>query len=649
MQLKSSKQSGHLNGKHLWISVINQLSDLIVCLSLKGQVLAINEAFENFFKLRAEKIVGKKFRETLTNLNIDFLMSNNLKDLSTQLPIHQLECVYKNHQGNNCSISWTLKNLPNIDGQDGLILIGKDITELRTLSLQIERLDNIIKYAPDWIYWKDRNSIHLGSNEQFAKAAGFKNREEMIGKSDFDCPWRENAPKYNQDDKEVIESGLPKLGIEDIVPLQHGKHAIVISNKVPLRDAQTGQVIGILGIATDITELKETQEELTHKKESAEAANIAKSNFLATMSHELRTPMNGIIGMSQSLVNDPALTVKQHEKIALISSAADSLLVLINDILDFSKLEAGKLKLEKSSFNFKEVATNVVNSLKNLAEDSGLELIFTTYDLPDFVIGDPHRVRQIIINLLSNAIKFTQKGHVKLTLKLKKMTQEAAHIEILTEDTGIGIAKENLETIFNKFTQVESKYNRRFGGTGLGLAITKDLVKAMHGTIGVQSSLGKGSLFCVDIPFPLAEKSSKPVSLKTKETVEPDMKFDLNLLIIEDNPLNRKVIQMLLESIGCHLEMAEDGKTGLDMYHQKKYDLILTDIGLPDIDGIQVIKTIRKEEKNQKHIPIIAVTAHALPEEINSFLQAGANAVVTKPVKLDELKQALKKLAPKNL
>ena len=764
MNLNPSKNSIFLQADSPFVTLMNCSQDLIICLSMTGHILAVNSALENFLRLDSANIIGKKFQHILANLHIDFLSTHTLKNLSSQLPLSELECLCKDQQNNRHLISWTIVNLPNIDGKkQGIMLIGKNITKLRDLSLQVERLDNIIKYAPDmiywkdinsihlgcndqfatavgykdraevigksdydfpwhqqaekynlddkeviksgqpklniedqilfkngkkatvitnkvplrdtytgqvvgvlgiatditeqvekldniikyapdWIYWKDKNSIHLGSNDQFAKAAGFANREEMIGKSDFDCPWKENAPKYNKDDKEVIDSGIPKLNVEDIVPLQNGKKAIVITNKVPLRDIHTGQVIGVLGIATDITELKNTQQELIQKKEIAEAANIAKSNFLATMSHELRTPMNAIIGMSQSLLDIKTLDPDQFEKIDVIAQAANSLLVLINDILDFAKLEAGKLKLEETRFNIRELAANMVKSMKGLAEESNIKLLFFCDEsLPEWIIGDPHRVRQIITNLLGNAIKFTKEGRITLSLKLKKLLPQKAHIEIGMEDTGVGISKENLETIFNKFTQVESAYNRRFGGAGLGLAITKDLVKAMKGTISVKSTLGKGSIFCVDIPFSLSEITKKISSIKKDQKTENLVQFDFNILLIEDNPLNRKVAQIMLENLGCHLDTAEDGKTGLNKYYQGHYDIILTDIGLPDVDGIQIIQIIRKHERHPTHTPIIAVTAHVLQEDIENCFKAGADVVLTKPINITELKTALTK------
>lgn len=634
-----------------FITLINHIKDLVVCLSLDGHILAANSALEDFLGFRRTELVGEPFQEILSNLNIDILTTVNFKDLKASLPIIDLEYSCKQYDGSNHDILWSL--LPITDTKksiNGIILLGRDITGLKKLAMQVERLDNIIKYAPDMIYWKDRNSIHLGCNDQFATAAGFKNRDDVIGKSDRDFPWYEQAEKYNRDDKKVIESGEPRLNIEDIMLFNSGKQATVITNKVPLRNYQTGQVIGVLGIATDITELKETQAELIRKKEVAESANQAKSNFLAAMSHELRTPMNVIIGMTHLLLDNTNLSSLQQEKINYILDASNSLLVLINDILDFAKLEAGKINLENETFNLKDLSENVINGMKHLVEEKKIKLLIDCDNsIPNLIIGDSNRIRQIIVNLLTNAIKFTNEGSIKLSLQTKKLNEKHVNLEMSVADTGIGISEKMLDDVFKKFTQVESKYNRRYGGAGLGLAITKDLVEAMGGKIGVKSTLGKGSLFWVKINFALPKEIAKtkvaePKNKRIKKVESSKLqKPELRLLLIEDHPLNRIVAKMMFEKLGCSLEMAEDGKTGMEMYKQRDYDMIITDIGLPDIDGIQVIKTIRKQEKKQEHIPIIALTAHVLEEDKNNCLEAGADDVLTKPISIEELKKVLKK------
>lgn len=648
MFFDASKKNSWLNATSPFMTLMTHIKDLVVCLSLDGYILAANVSLKNFLGLNEAEIVGKKYQKILHDLNLDILDTINFADLQSSLPIVDLEYNCKNHDSNNHDILWSL--LPMFDNNKvvmGLMLIGKDITELKKLSAQVERLDNIIKYAPDMIYWKDRNSIHLGSNDQFAAAAGYKNRDDVIGKSDRDFPWHDQALKYNLDDKEVIESGEPRLNIEDVMPFKSGKRAVVITNKVPLRDYQTGQVIGVLGIATDITELKETQEELIRKKEIAESANQAKSNFLAAMSHELRTPLNVIIGMTHIVLKD-GLADLQREKMDYILDAAKSLLVLINDILDFAKFEAGKISLQNENFSLKQLAESVISGMMNLVADKKIDLLLN-YDnsIPSVISGDSNRIRQILVNLLSNAIKFTNEGHVKLSLRAKQKNKKRINIEISVEDTGIGVSEKMLDDIFKRFTQVESRYNRRFGGAGLGLAITKDLVEAMGGKISVKSTPGKGSIFSVMISFVLpSEVANAKTKNKVIEAIDKNQKLDLRLLLIEDHPLNRKVAKLMIEDFGCQLDMAEDGSTGIEMFKKNSYDLIITDIGLPKMDGIQVIKCIRELETKEEHIPIIALTAHVLENDKDNFLQAGADDVLTKPMTPDELIRILKKWAP---
>jgi len=509
-------------------------------------------------------------------------------------------------------------------------------------------LDNIIALVPGNFFWKDKYSRYQGCNNQSAELVGLKSRQEIVGLSDEELSsklgWGNNRVTLFQGmDKEVMETGTPR-SVEESLTDNQGNNVIMLTTKVPLKN-EAGGIIGLLGISLDITARKHAEEALLKAKERAEQANLAKANFLAIMSHELRTPMNAILGMAQ-ILNARNLNAKQKEYISAITQAGKSLLALINDILDFSKFEAGKIKIHSEAFDLHKLIDDVVLTMQHVLKEHQVRLLLERdKDVPRWVLGDSLRVCQILINLVGNAIKFTKKGYIKIIANLKSKKNNKNSVEIMVEDTGIGIPVDKLDHIFERFTQIESQYNRRFGGAGLGLAISKQLVGAMHGSIGVRSELGKGSTFWFIIPFKLADKKAI-LQIQNKEAItESELvisKLNYQLLLIEDNPLNQKVAKIMLEDMGCKVDVVNNGYSGIAAYQKNYYDLIFTDIGLPDMDGLEVIRRIRAQEIN-KHIPIVAMTAHVLEEDRKNCLNAGADDVLTKPFMREDLYSILMK------
>lgn len=511
-------------------------------------------------------------------------------------------------------------------------------------------LENIIACMPGNVYWMDTNCIYLGCNDNAAKLAGLKSGKDLVGKSYKDFASMANwkigqAESFMKDDLEVMATGLPKYNIEELpLPGPDGNLIYYLTTRVPLKDTR-GKVIGVVGVSVDISDRKRIEQELKQEKERAEVANKAKSNFLATMSHELRTPLNAIMGMAQILYTKKLTTEQWQEYLDVILLSGKNLLALINDILDFSKLEAGKLEICPKVFDLYALVEEVKVSMLHQVEDKGIRFL-AEYDskTPHQVVGDALRIRQVIINLVSNAIKFTEKGVIKITVRSKRF-EEKTIFNIAIEDTGIGIPKDKIESIFERFTQVESTYNRRFGGVGLGLAICKQLVEAMGGDIHATSEYEKGSRFYFQIP--LALPVSEKIINKLPDIKEMDIsvlpKISANILIVEDNKLNQKIAKIMLEEIGCKVEIAANGIDAIELFKNNSYDLIFMDIGLPDMDGLQVIKKIRKLGKNKNHLPIIALTAHVLEEDRVNCLAAGANDILTKPIVQSELYSIVKK------
>ena len=390
------------------------------------------------------------------------------------------------------------------------------------------------------------------------------------------------------------------------------------------------EIIGFQGIIRDITERKRTNE-LVKAKELAEKSAVMKEKFLANMSHEIRTPMNAVIGMTNLLLDTP-ISKHQLKYVKGIQNASEHLLVLINDILDFSKIEAGKLSIEKIEFSLNTIVNNVIQTFKYKVKEKDLDFFVNKEDgLPDNLFGDPTRLIQILLNLLSNAIKFTDKGSV--TLNIKQFTEDAENATIAFEviDTGIGIPKEKIDTIFDSFSQVSSTTTRRFGGTGLGLSITKKLVEIQGGNISVKSTVGVGTTFFFILKFKRGnEKNRKKLHNLKDIAVQPLGK--LRILLAEDNPLNQVVAKDTIKKWGKHLtiDIANDGIEAIDMLRAEKYDLVLMDVQMPRMNGLNTTRHIRRVLKLTE-MPILAMTAYATTGEAEKTIMAGMNDYISKP------------------
>jgi len=779
-----------------------------------SRFLRINPAMARLFGLSdPAQAVGKSDADFFAGEHVRQAFEDEQEIIRTGRPLLDIEEKETWPDGTE---TWVLSSkLPLRDGAGHIIGtcgVSSNITARKraeeTLAQERHLLRTLIDNVPDYIYVKDTQSRFILNNQAHLALLKVTTQAELVGKTDRDIFPPEEAARYFADEQAVFRSGEPLINREESTVDPAGRVRWLLTTKVPLRDEQ-GKTTRLVGVSHDITtrveaeaRLLETNRELAAATARAnemalraESANGAKSEFLASMSHEIRTPMNGVMGML-GLLHDTELSDRQREFVQIARSSADSLLNIINDILDFSKIEAGKLTLEPIPFDLRTAVEEVGEILSSKAAEKKLDLIVRfAPDAPRYVIGDAGRIRQVLTNLVGNALKFTSAGYVLVSLQCERRTEQQAQLTFSVLDTGIGIAADKLEHIFEKFTQADASTTRRFGGTGLGLAISKQLTELMGGSITVTSQPGNGSTFSFTLPFNLPREPlpvapprtflegvrvlivddnevnrrvlheqvsswrmrdagsasgeealvklrearaagdpyhlvildyqmpgmdgvmlaraikadpklrstvlvmltslgkpegmaglreaeifacllkparqsrlwdalveawsaytrqspvqlpARPTPTKPRPAARTNRKVHARVLVVDDNTTNQKVARLMLENLGCRVDLSANGKEALEMIELLPYDAVFMDCEMPEMDGYEAAAEIRRRHAHDRHVPVIAMTAKAIQGDRERCLKAGMDDYISKPVRMEDLEAALARWVPGN-
>ena len=616
------------------------LSPLGIALTdINGKYVKFNEAFEKICGYDKEELNTLDYWE-LTPKKYEANEAKQLELLSSTGFYGPYEKEYIQKDGTHIDIRLNGMLITDSNNQQFIWSIVEDISDQKSILKQSESIAKIIDDSLNEVYIFDAETLLFTYiNKGAEKNIGYS-LSEMVGMTAYDIKPDIDKKTFHKIIEPLVNNTKEILIFETVHQRKDGSlYNVEVHLQLTTYKGQKQFVAIILDTSLRNTLMSDNErlesmveartQALKEATSYAENANKAKSEFLANMSHEIRTPMNGVLGFVEQLTKsetDP----KKLEKLDVIKTSSDQLLHIINDILDLSKIESGKLEMEKHPLQIKELLKNSSDIFSQEASKKDITYDYVSNDsLPDTILGDETRIKQVIFNLLSNAIKFSPpKGKVSLR---SSYDSQSGYLTVSVEDNGMGIAESKLEKIFNAFEQEDSSTTRRFGGSGLGLAISSKLIALMGGDLKVESELGKGSKFFFVIPV----ETAKEIAAKEPVNQENDLKAPLsgNILVVEDNKTNQMLLGMILDDLGLSYEVANDGIEAVSCFQNNKYDVILMDENMPNMNGVEATKHIREMEKSQslKTTPIVAVTANALSTDRERFLNAGMDDYISKP------------------
>ncbi len=632
-------------------AILACIGDGVIATDLKGVITYINHIAEEITKWKANEAIGKDIKRVLT------LIDKNTKE-PLEIPIGDIvenstascllgDTVIISKDDTHKYVSATCSPVKSTDGVlIGAVLVIRDITGNRQAAKQI--FENQVKYRSlimnmhsgyaycNVIYNDEGGAVDLVFSEVNSAL------ENMLGVSRKYIIGKRYNELFPRDKSTLIEN------------VQKYKRGFTLGKNLYINEIYSNTLCKwfsisiyspkekyMAAILTDITHVKESEIAQKKAKEAAEAANKSKSEFLANMSHEIRTPINGLVGMVDlTLLTD--LNEEQKDNLLTAKACANSLINIINYVLDFSKMEAGKMTIENKNFDIKKFIEDIMKTHSPSVVEKGLDISYTlSSTIPQFLLGDPDRLRQVLNNLISNATKFTKIGQITVAVEKIMETDNEVELKFIVSDTGIGIASEDVGRLFKSFSQVDGSYSKKFGGTGLGLVISKQLTEMMGGEMWVESEREKGSRFYFTVKFRIGNnvednENKLPQILKT---IKP-----LKILLVEDDKANRKVVTKMLKEKGHLVDAVSSGEDALVLFEQEKYDAILMDIQMDGMDGIETARRIRETEGPISRTPIIALTAYALKGDRERFVAMGMDGYISKPIDMDEMFTTLERI-----
>jgi PAS domain S-box-containing protein len=619
-------------------SVLDAATDVaIIGTDAERRVAVFNRGAERMLGWRAEELVG---RET------PLAFHDPAEVAEAGGVINSGDWTYVRKDGTRLPVAITIHSIVGEDGEvKGSMGIARDETRQReaeaALRLSEQRYRSVVESVIEIVFQTDLEGRWTFLNPAWEEVTGYPVGESM-GRAAIDYLHPDDRPRMAELFAPLVARRVDTVQSELRYIAKGGEHRWVAIRASASLDAES-ELIGIAGILSDVTERKLAAEQLALARDQALAAARAKSEFLANMSHEIRTPMNGVIGTAELLLQTD-LTPEQREYATTVHGSGEALLRIIDDVLDLSKVEAGRLELEAIDFDLPGALRHACDLFLPRAREKGVALECDLDEsLPSLVNGDPVRLGQVLANLVSNAVKFTDEGMVRVNAHVEDSADDALLVRVEVSDTGIGVAPEAIDGLFASFAQADTSTTRRYGGTGLGLSISRQLVDLMGGQIGATSDEGSGSTFWFTARL---GRASKAVADAPEPTGRPGG-GGAHVLVAEDNAVNRTVAVNMLAKLGYRADVAPDGYSALEALEENVYDAVLMDCQMPGLDGYEVTRELRRREGGGRHLPVIALTAHAMRSDRERCFAAGMDDYLSKPLRLAALREALERcLAP---
>ncbi len=646
INLRKKAESELVVSEEKYRNLIENAGAVMYTTDIKGQITFVNNKVAELTGYPQEELIGKHFGYLIDEANRQPVIDFYVKQYRDNIPASFHEFRIRTRTGQEKWVEQSAHFLFDGDEMKGFQCMVKDITEKKKVEQELSesenrrkendtRLNAIMENSTALIYIKNLEGKYVMINQRFKTFFGLTD-EQVIGHTDFEITTEKLAVYFKETDARVIQTHRP-LETEEYIETPWGFRNLLIQ-KFPLL-AKDGTLMGVSGIATDITDKTELQKQTAAALEKAETAQQIQEQFLANMSHEIRTPMNGIQGMTRLLLETP-LSDEQKRFTNIISRSLNNLVVIVNNVLDFSNLKTGKLVLDSFVFDLSETLEEVKKYIAYPLSAKKLSFRLSVEPgVPQKVKGDSFRLKQILSNLLGNAIKFTEAGEIGVEVSLTSKTETEVCILFRIRDTGIGIPKDKQQTVFESFAQAGKNISSGYGGAGLGLTISKGLVEIQGGQIGVESEPGKGSVFSFSIPFGIAGEQELSSDSKADFTTLLKGK---KILVVEDNAINQRLIEFVLKKVNIVPDLAANGKEAIALCEKNRYDLAIMDLQMPVMDGYETTEYIRQVMKLD--MPIIAMTATALREDQEHSERVGMNDFMLKPFDFNDLYARLVRL-----